>query len=469
MPGLLTMLMFWARKHMAPGTRYPVIAGALQRFSTLAVLSVALLLFTGVLNSIVEVGKLSALLDTGYGRALLIKLLLLIPLLGVGASNAYLARPDLEEAVENPSVRNRQTVLQELESQLNHRMRIEIGIGIAVLAVVALLVQLTPTRGRLEAPDQGAGQFVETAESGDIQATLSITPNQPGDNTFEVYLAGGVDKVDSLRLEFVQPGGFGGDSRLDLQPSNPPTFYIGKGPYFSQAGTWSVILNIRVISGASDLRFPFTVNVAAAAGTVTSTPRSGGSFGSPVVFTSTTTLLLALSAAASLAIVLGSMSRPGMPEGYLGWLTAELAYRLAPLNVRPVWTLSIMVVAGLALGLIVGQHLHKPLSQEEARGNNPVPASAESIARGKMLFQQNCTICHGDSGRGDGPAAATLPIPPANLYDHIPYHPDQFFFGVMTKGLSGVMPAFENQISEEDRWNILNYLRANFTATPADR
>jgi hypothetical protein len=29
------------------------------------------------------------------------------------------------------------------------------------------------------------------------------------------------------------------------------------------------------------------------------------------------------------------------------------------------------------------------------------------------------------------------------------------------------MPAFEGQISEEDRWNILNYLRATFSATPA--
>ena len=96
-----------------------------------------------------------------------------------------------------------------------------------------------------------------------------------------------------------------------------------------------------------------------------------------------------------------------------------------------------------------------------------MPANAESIARGRVLFQNNCTICHGESGKGDGPAAATLQIPPANLYDHIPYHPDTFFFNVISKGLSGIMPAFEGQISEEDRWNILNYLRATFSATPA--
>ena len=61
----------------------------------------------------------------------------------------------------------------------------------------------------------------------------------------------------------------------------------------------------------------------------------------------------------------------------------------------------------------------------------------------------NCIQCHGETGRGDGPLASTLPIPPANLYDHVPFHPDQFFFGVMTNGLSGVMPAFENVLSED--------------------
>ncbi len=84
-----------------------------------------------------------------------------------------------------------------------------------------------------------------------------------------------------------------------------------------------------------------------------------------------------------------------------------------------------------------------------------------------MLFSQNCTQCHGESGRGDGPLAASLPLKPANLYDHIPYHPDGFFFSVITNGVGGIMPSFKNSIEEKDRWNILNYLRATFTEAPA--
>ena len=85
-----------------------------------------------------------------------------------------------------------------------------------------------------------------------------------------------------------------------------------------------------------------------------------------------------------------------------------------------------------------------------------------------MLFFQNCTQCHGESGRGDGPLASSLPLIPANLYDHVPYHPDQFFYSVISNGLSGVMPAF-SQISDEDRWNILNYLRDRFGQAPPAR
>jgi len=43
---------------------------------------------------------------------------------------------------------------------------------------------------------------------------------------------------------------------------------------------------------------------------------------------------------------------------------------------------------------------------------------------------------------------------------HIPYHTDLFFFSVITRGFGDVMPAFGGGISEEDRWNLINFLRA---------
>lgn len=36
-------------------------------------------------------------------------------------------------------------------------------------------------------------------------------------------------------------------------------------------------------------------------------------------------------------------------------------------------------------------------------------------ARGKVVYEQHCQNCHGTNGRGDGPAAASLKVPPTNF------------------------------------------------------
>jgi copper transport protein len=459
MLALLILYFRWARTAYKDGERYLVLASALRRFSLIAVVSVSLLLFTGVVNSLVEVGRLADLLDTGYGRALLVKLLLLIPLLAIGARNAYLLRPQLVQEAGERQIRSRQELLAETETDLNKTMRWELGVALAVLAVVALLVQITPTRGRI-AEASASGPYVQTADTENLFVTLRVDPNQPGVNTFEVYLAGNTQPVESLRLEFTQPGGFGSPSRLPLEASNPPTFYIGQGPFLTEPGKWTITLNIRRSEGF-DLRVEFEDDVEGAV-PAGAAARLGGAYESPIEFTASAIALLAAAGIGVAILLLGSLPRKGYPDGYLAWAAEEMAYRAPVMRLRPLVSLGLLVAVGIILGLIVGRHFDKPLSQQEASADNPIPATEESIARGRMLFMNNCIQCHGETGRGDGPLAATLPIPPANLYDHIPFHPDPFFFGVMTRGLSGVMPAFESAISEEDRWNILNFLRDQF-------
>jgi mono/diheme cytochrome c family protein len=258
----------------------------------------------------------------------------------------------------------------------------------------------------------------------------------------------------------MQPGGFGSPSRLPLEASNPPTFYLGQGPFLTEPGKWTITLNIRRSAGF-DVRVNFEDEVqtttAAASGA-----RLGGAYDSPIEFTAAAVGLLALATLGAGVLLVGSLPRPGYPDGYLAWGFEEIAYRTPIMRARPLISLGLLVAFGIALGIIVGRHFDRPLSQEEASAGNPVASTPESIERGRMLFMNNCIQCHGETGRGDGPLAASLPLKPANLYDHIPFHPDQFFFGVMTRGLSGVMPSFETALSEEDRWHVLNFLRDQF-------
>jgi mono/diheme cytochrome c family protein/uncharacterized membrane protein len=458
----VVLLFLWANKSLEGEERFSLLTAVLRRFSAAAAMSVALLLFTGTISAIVEVGRLSDMLSTAYGQALTAKLLLLVPLLGIGAANAYVLRPDLQEATEATSLRSRGAVLEDLESQLGRLVRYEFGIAVAVLAIVGLLSQTTPTRG--VDTSQAGGKYTETGEIGDIGVTLVVDPNQPGPNTFEVYLTGAVETVERVRLDFTPKGKPDEEARLILDASNPPTFYVGEGAFISQPGKWQIAVDLRRTRG-NDLRLPFEVSVAGPGGQAG--VASGGDFASPISFSPASVILLLVSGAFAVVVVVGSAPRPGLPAGYLGEFVGIAADRVSSTKFRPAWSLAILVFIGIALGLVLGGHFDKPLSQEEAAKGNPVKSSPESIARGQMLFTQNCALCHGETGRGDGPQAAGLRIQPANLYDHVPYHPDQFFYGAITNGLGGVMPAFKSIISDQDRWNILNFLRDRFGDAPA--
>jgi mono/diheme cytochrome c family protein len=92
---------------------------------------------------------------------------------------------------------------------------------------------------------------------------------------------------------------------------------------------------------------------------------------------------------------------------------------------------------------------------------NPIPRSPESIARGRQLFAKDCAVCHGAEGRGDGVAAAVLPHRPDDLSRIAP--PPIFPDGVVAyRIINGVkmMPAFKSTLSENEVWDLLNFIRS---------
>ena len=90
---------------------------------------------------------------------------------------------------------------------------------------------------------------------------------------------------------------------------------------------------------------------------------------------------------------------------------------------------------------------------------NPVPVNAASIAAGKKVYAGNCLACHGVAGKGDGPAANALNPKPRDLSDAaIQSQTDGSMFWKLTEG-KNPMPAFDKLIAENDRWNVINYVR----------
>ncbi len=90
---------------------------------------------------------------------------------------------------------------------------------------------------------------------------------------------------------------------------------------------------------------------------------------------------------------------------------------------------------------------------------NPVPPTAESLAAGKTLFETNCLICHGQTSAERGPVGKKLVPPPPGLEPAmVKGLSDSTIFKVITFGF-GRMPVFQDKLTPQERWNLVNYLR----------
>jgi mono/diheme cytochrome c family protein len=121
---------------------------------------------------------------------------------------------------------------------------------------------------------------------------------------------------------------------------------------------------------------------------------------------------------------------------------------------------ALMVIGAV---LLFGIDVH----QTVVPSTSPKAPTESSVAAGRALYEINCRMCHGDTGRGDGPLASTLPITPPDYQLHIPYHNDGVLFTWISEGLpldsdEKVMPAFSSKLTEDERWDLVNYLRVTY-------
>jgi len=84
-----------------------------------------------------------------------------------------------------------------------------------------------------------------------------------------------------------------------------------------------------------------------------------------------------------------------------------------------------------------------------------------SLARGQEIYGQMCAMCHGLQGRGDGPLARTMVPRPADFRVHMAegHTPDQLYDWTSNGVPDTAMQGFADDLSVEDRWNVINYLQ----------
>ena len=125
--------------------------------------------------------------------------------------------------------------------------------------------------------------------------------------------------------------------------------------------------------------------------------------------------------------------------------------------------------AVVALGLAIGLPPMAIDAYPTTYRRSLVPYQALSVASGLALFREHCASCHGAGGQGDGPAGTGLPRRPADLTaPHTGQHTAGDLFWWVTHGIPRAgMPGFAARLSEEDRWDVINFLRALADAAEA--
>ncbi len=101
----------------------------------------------------------------------------------------------------------------------------------------------------------------------------------------------------------------------------------------------------------------------------------------------------------------------------------------------------------------------KEIVPQQAGLKNPVPPTEASLAEGKVLFETNCVMCHGQTSSERGPVGKKLTPPPPGLdYDMVQGLSDATIFTAITQGF-GRMPPFQDKLTPRERWELVNFLR----------
>jgi mono/diheme cytochrome c family protein len=102
----------------------------------------------------------------------------------------------------------------------------------------------------------------------------------------------------------------------------------------------------------------------------------------------------------------------------------------------------------------------KPVS-DSAKKENPVKSSATSLASGKKKYGQDCAMCHGNEGGGDGDLAADMHLKLPDFRDAAALKAltDGDVYTIINNG-KGKMMGEEGRLKPDEIWDVVNYLRS---------
>ncbi len=235
---LLALALPAATRRLELGDRGRLLAAALARFSPLALAAVVAIAATGVVQGVVLVRTPAHLLDTPFGRAVLIKALLLCALVALGAYQRRRSLPALRRIAADGAPLGRAGLL------VRRALRAELALVLVVLGVTAALTSYPPSTFAQSGP------VSKTTRIGPAELELTLDPARVGANELHLYLLNPKDGIQFTRAKEVDVAE--SQPSRSIGPLNQAANLAGPGHYIvpdallGVPGTWRIQVTVRV-------------------------------------------------------------------------------------------------------------------------------------------------------------------------------------------------------------------------------
>ena len=203
----------------------------------MALISVGAILLTGLIQAYVYVRELDALTETGYGRAVLAKFVLLMILIGIGAYNRRTSVPRLKRIAAGGESPGRAGLL------VRRALRAEVALLLVVLGVTAALASYAPPI------TAQSGPFAAETQFGPIQLEMTVEPAKVGGNQIHVYLFDAKSGAPFAKIKQFEATASLPDKGISL-PLEPqlsgPGHYTIPDAFLTASGDWRIAITVRV-------------------------------------------------------------------------------------------------------------------------------------------------------------------------------------------------------------------------------
>lgn len=403
-------------------------------FSTAAALALGIVMITGAYLSLLHVGSWAAVIGTAYGRALLLKLTLAAVAMLIGGFNLLVVKPRLDRAIDQPEI------APGVQRRFRRIVAIEALLAALVVAAAGILTALPRSIDPQPVVEAGSLELVTRADQLDV--ALTIDPARSGAANFVVRARENGQAVTdatevSLRFTYLSRG-LGTQQAEAVRGEDGA--YTANGAYLSLPGEWQIEAAVRR-PDAFDAFAAYRVKVDLD-GRIVAAGQSG--------------LLDQLARWLSIyGLAFGGAVAIG-----LGVIWIVIGFKAARNTLSQA-----LLLAPVLIAVPVGVWSVVTFFNEATPGltlTNPYLPDEESLKMGQQLFAENCAACHGERGRGDGLAAASLSLQPPDFGSgHLDIHTDGDIFYWIQNGLSPTspMPAFKDRLTDDEIWHLVNTVR----------